>query len=1341
MILGLLFTKDTPRVDLPDMPRGLDPGLTLRVAVRRSGSDGRQRILELGTAAGSRVVLETGDSPDTLILAQEQGGIRRELVARGVLPPERWVHICTTLEPDGDARIEVFGLAVARGNIGNPDGAGRTENFLGRGRAGNPFVGALSQLHIWRSPSPDYLSDGSPALDSDKLWAAYALDRTPKISETQDGVTTTYYHLVDAGKLRKHGRSSIELGGMRSDEPLYDSQVRALKLVDGETQIQLAPLSALREGLTMEAWICPSDGTQLRSVVRLVGSTPLALCAGGPDGALSLVGYAKVSVGFLDVIDKQVPLLTAKSVLKAGVFSHIAATVQRISDQQYTATLYVQGQQVARASWKGIQSDANILALNGVLRADLLRSAIGGTSGLLPYKGFLGSIAELRLWSRALSASELGARWLTRAAGDEPGLAACYRLDELSSGCTRDISAVRGVATVPSGAILGVAGGLPLLPSSSSERVRIEARGKLVQERLLIRVPDPEIVTITMPQTNPLDLPSLPGSGNTGLPKAPKYQHENTLVFDATLKALSPSGESLRGATLEVRLDEGLRAISTVKDDTTFTAWQGGQTYRITVPASGTLRLRFIAGRLACPTLRVRIADQQADLWTIVRPDEKTHRQLRTLTAADLRSPVDGRSSPLPAGSTEDDAKALAAMCNSVGRVLPPFASAAAPQQTPLAAALKNAQFKSILGDVVNGLEQGVDAVGDCVNDTTHDVIDGVSGGIGALSAVGTSLYDSAGNLVGTVTDGVIAVSQDGARLARRLPKTASQLLNKSGSELDTLISNARRTGAQLGTSAISTFVRSADSLALATQSAVDDVVHTFELVGSTLVNGAVGYFRVVVRGINEALDALEAICERIGAAIEEVLAYLAYLFSWGDFLAASDEAQRFLEAQLTELPTFLQSLGEYKSKLGEYLNRAVDTSFLSKSLAQLCGIRVDPQNPVIEELDYVIEQVQRVQDYVSSQITSAMTNLGGTLAGSTQDQGLLTSQVTSCERLLPCGLLRNPTAAITSPINDLLKNAAGLSGSSGSILDALFDSLLSNIQQTIDKGCETMRKRINMGAVSDFIEKVILGGRDLTALRIVALCAAIPKVLSDKISASARSGSLSQRSLTRISLVTSSTTRGSTTTTDSTTTSQPKASPWEIWLPWSLSLVASVFLLVDTVREIAEAESPAKQAGGTFFQFLCGFFSIMKGLFQLRLVKLLPAGAQPYAQAGCALEATSGVWMMLSPVLRNSRSFANSQSFLNKLDVVIYGLLGLGQLVTLIVPLADGSLTSKDAITATCLRSAAYLSNMATRGLSAADNGDTTGGRQKVTLAFIAVSAALDLSDASYGQAIDSRR
>ncbi len=1343
MILGLAFDGDPPRIDLPDMPRGLAAGLCIRVRIRRLGSEPRQRLLELGTATGARLILETGDRPDALIFAQETPTGRRELIARGALPAERWVSLSATLEPDGDAELLVFDLSVARGKLGPPDGAGRSENFLAGGSAGRPFIGELSQLHIWRSPSPDYLVDGSPKLDSDGLWAAYALDRVRPMSETVNGVTTTYYRLQDAGKLGKHARSPAALASVRCAEPLTDSQVRAIRLVDETQPLALAPIAGLDDGLTMEAWVRSDELSQSRSVLRLSSAVPLALCVGGANAEVSLVGRATLRVGPMTPIDEDVILLSVGGVLRPAAFTHIAATVRKVSAVLYAASLYVQGQLVAEGSWQYSIHDKRSLALQPLFTTQHVQLAVGGTFAKPNRPGLQGAVAEVRLWSTALSRDELGAAWLTRARGDEPGLAAGYRLDELTAGCTRDLSPQRGVAAVPSGALLIAAPGLPLLPSQSRERARVIARGKLLRETLLIRVPEPQIVTITTP-TSP-SFPSLPLPGSDpGLPKAPRYQHKDTLVFDATIKTLSASSESLTDATLEVRIDSPLLCITTVRDDSQFSQWRPGQTYRLTVPRGGSLRLRFVADELSCPTLRVRIAGRQADLWTVVRPDEKTHRQLRTVTAAELQSPSDGRRSPLPAASSAEDAAALASLCNHVGRVLPPFPQATSAGQASLPPILRYTQFKNILGDAWNSIEDGVDQVGDVANDVGHQVIDGAGHVIEVTGQVGSSIYDRAGHVLGTVSNGLITVTLDGARQAQRLPKTASQLLSKTGAELDQLIDNAQKTAGRYGREAIDTFVASANSLGVATQSALSDVVHSFELVGTTLVNGVEGYFRVLVRGINEALAALAAVCQRVGAAIEEVLRYLAYLFNWGDFLAASDGAQALLEAQLSTLPDFLNSLGEYKTKLVEYLNARLDTSFLNQSLAALCGIRVDPENPVMEELDYVIEQVQRIQDYVDSLITSTAVSLGGTLTGGSVDTGALSAQLDTCQSLLPCSALQNPSAAISVPLSDLMKNAAGLSGSSGSVFDVLFDSILSNVQATISKGSETMRKRISLGALTDFIEDVILGGRDFTALRIVALCAAIPKVLCDKIGDTARSGGVSTRSLTRLSLRTSSLSRSTTTLsgseTRSHTSSQPEASPWEIWLPWSCSLVSSIFLLVDTVREFAERESAAKAAGGSFFQILCGFFTVFKGLLQLRLVKLLPDSAQPYATAGCALEATAGAWLILSPILRDSSAFKSQGALMNKLDVVIYGALGIGQLVTLIVPLAMRMLGSQDAITATCLRGAAYLGGMTTRALSAADNGDISGSRKKVTMAFIGVSTALDLADASYGQAIDAR-
>lgn len=1337
MILGLSFSKDTPRVELPDMPRGIEVGVTVRFAVRRTGSDPRQRILELGTDAGARLFLETGDRPDTLILGQVQDGRRKEIVAAGVLPSERWIHITARVASDGDAQIELFGRLVTRGNIGRPNGPGRTQNSLGSGSEGVPFVGELSQLEIWRGPTPELLASGGPKLDSDQLWAAYPLDRTTPYNETRNGTTVTRHRIQDDGKLGKHGSCREALAGVQWDEPLTDRQGRAIQFVDAAQPARLAPLAALADGLTLEAWVCPSETTQLRSVLRVRGAAPIGLCVGGPNGSVRLHGFLSSRI---DRSPEEVTLLSLDGAIKAGCFVHIAATVQQISAKKFSAALYVQGQLVAQNGWDLTATFKPELALLSLFRADHLALSVGGPSPIGSVPGFLGSVAEVRVWSKARLPSEIGSSWLVRVRGDEPGLLACYRFDEINTGCTRDISPVRGVGVLPPGVALKTVGDLPLLPSQSSERVRIVARGKLLEEVLLVRVPEPGIVHITGPNSNPLP------TGNTGpggLPTAAKYQHARTLVFDATLQPKTPRGDSLHGATLEVRIDEPLTAITSRKDDSAFNLWQAGQTYRVTVPASGTLRLRFRATGLACPTLRVRIAGQQADLWTIVRPDEKTHRQLRTLEAADLQKPVDGRRSPLPAGSTAEDATALAEVFHTAGRVLPPFPQSRTPILSTLPTARRNTQFKSFVSDGWNALENAAEDTGDTLQDAGQTVVDGLSDGLGAVTSVGSSIVDSAGRVVARVENGVLALTDEGAKHAERLPKTARQLLAKAGPALDTLVGNAKKLGARVGTETITTFVRSADSLAIATESTASDVVHAFELVGTTIVKGTRTYFRIAVRSIQDALAVVEAFCERIGAFVEEVLSYLAYLFRWDDFLQASDEAVRFLEGKLDMMPTFLRSIEPYKTKLVGYLNTTLDSSVLNKSIAQLCGIRIDPDVPVIEELDYVIEQVQRIQEYAESLFMRTAATLGGSLASGGLSANTLNRQLQTSEGLLPCAALSNPTAALTTTLNDLLKNAAGLSNSSGSILDALFDSVLGNVEATIETGTEAMRKRIELPAVTDFIERVLLGGRSFTALRIVALCAAIPNVLSVKLSQSARSGSLSPQANARLHATTSSLTRSTDATSSAkrSPTSEPRASDWEIWLPWSCSLVGSVFLLIDTLREFGEREGAAKSAGGSFFQMICGFFTICKGLLQVRLVKLLPAGAQPHATASCLFEAGSGAWMLLSPILRENDLFKKNPALLNKLDVAIYGLLGLGQVVTLIIPLANGSLNNADAITATCLRGAAYLSNMSTRGLSSADNGDATGKRKKVTIAFLAVSTALDLADASYGQSIDATK
>lgn len=54
-----------------------------------------------------------------------------------------------------------------------------------------------------------------------------------------------------------------------------------------------------------------------------------------------------------------------------------------------------------------------------------------------------------------------------------------------------------------------------------------------------------------------------------------------------------------------------------------------------------------------------------------------------------------------------------------------------------------------------------------------------------------------------------------------------------------------------------------------------------------------------------------------------------------------------------------------------------------------------------------------------------------------------------------------------------------------------------------LDVAKTLLLSRINVPYLTSFVEKTILGGKSLTLLRLIALCAAIPKVLEEKLASS----------------------------------------------------------------------------------------------------------------------------------------------------------------------------------------------------------------------------------------------
>ncbi|MFA7405112.1 MAG: LamG domain-containing protein, partial [Pelobacteraceae bacterium] len=164
---------------------------------------------------------------------------------------------------------------------------------------------------------------------------------------------------------------------------------------------------------TVEAWVKPTGGVWVAAVSKFVHTS-------------SNEGYS------LEIFsDNKVSLLygnnwsdwnatTSDTALTSGVWSHIAATYDGS-----TVNIYVNGNLSQSANWTGGVTDSGTPLL------------IGSRSGTT---FFSGQIDEVRVWTIARTAAQLRESMAKTLAGNEAGLAAYYRLDELDGNTVYDLS-------------------------------------------------------------------------------------------------------------------------------------------------------------------------------------------------------------------------------------------------------------------------------------------------------------------------------------------------------------------------------------------------------------------------------------------------------------------------------------------------------------------------------------------------------------------------------------------------------------------------------------------------------------------------------------------------------------------------------------------------------------------------------------------------------------------------------------------------------------------------------------------------------------------------------------
>lgn len=1132
----------------------------------------------------------------------------------------------------------------------------------------------------------------------------------------------------------------------------------ALKLPGGTMPLRISPVVDLGGKLTVEAWIRPSTTDAARAVLSI-----------GDRGRHLVLGAGNRELSFLLVENDQVAvvLATTGGAVPADRWTHVALTLTTNNAQAVAVTLCVDGKPAASktlATYVGrsLIPTGNHATVWGLLQGRLLETCfLGGPVRGVP--GFAGLLAEARVWSTAVPVAELAARRTTRARGDEDQLAACYRLERVSAGCLHDISARRGFGVIGrSGATIAPAPGLALPSTSDRDQVRLEAHGKLTREWVQELVKDPGIVFVTTPTsggmgTGAMGGGSMPGTGGNDDPRATplKRHRREARVFDATFVARAPDGKALTDRNLEVRFDRGVELLVNQGAETVTRAWAANTTYTVPVPPSGRVRVRFTARDLSCAVVRARVDGMADGLWTVVRPDAATHGKLRSITQGSLLKPSDGRPSPMPSGASADDAAALAGAFQILGRSFP----GAAARRPAI-----HAQARYSWGDFTDDVSDTASDAGDLAEDGVEYAEDGIDylessaeDGVDFADDLLDSGLDLVDEGVGQLADGVemvgnqaVAVGEAAVKTATRAARTANQLCAKAGAETDALIKQAQKAPAQLGQSAIRSFIDAADKLAVVARAGIGEVSRITEIVGTAIVDGVTVAWKVVVAGVNDAVAACTALVKRIGGAIEQFIDFLAYLFDWKAFLEASDRMLAIYEQQLAGLSGYVASLASWKPKLAEYLNLPIDASIGKQSAATLCGLDINDDSPGVDEVSYVldlIDQVLSAADLAVSTAVTAATGAAGTSATNSRIEALGgAADQTNAQFSLT--RYESPHKLLTTPLGELVKNASGVSTASSSLVDFVFDEAQGMVKDVLDDSTRFLRQRLVVPYLTDFIEESVLWGRELTLLRLISLLAGIGSVLTDKIGDAASSGSLDTRAA---GVARTATTRGNPSAT-SQGRDVPKMPDGLAWAIWGAGLGAAACGIVGTFYELQALKQPAGTGAKALqkiamqanrFTYIGAALAMVRSGMQAGLSSVyVPANMRRFSIAFASTEAFAAMALMATCLLRKEGIVAKyserTMTAIDRVEAALQIAAALTIIALSIWTAVEAGLKTKPQKAMFAMRAGASFTNAFTRAWASCDNLGGSKQLKYVSCGLLAFCCVVETAEAAVSHHYD---
>jgi hypothetical protein len=337
--------------------------------------------------------------------------------------------------------------------------------------------------------------------------------------------------------------------------------------------------------------------------------------------------------------------------------------------------------------------------------------------------------------------------------------------------------------------------------------------------------------------------------------------------------------------------------------------------------------------------------------------------------------------------------------------------------------------------------------------------------------------FESAGRALGEV---VVELGDGVAKLTIAAAEGAQELAQR-----------AAGAAVRTGEAAINNCIKDARKLAV---DASREVWGAVTVVGEMVVDGAKKLFRTVVAGVLEVAEAIEAFLRRIGAKIRDFIEFLAMLFDWERFLRKSDEFYELALRRLEGMRGYADEVRTIPQLLDDLAARASGSGLAGKTIGQAFGIDADRELPDIDQLKYLVDAVEEAFSGSppkfdrEEQPIAGPTGLG---AGETAATGEATVAT------LPPELTGWRGDVLDVPMDMFLELPQKTWAAGRSVVEPMTGWVADQADELVGRARGTLTARLKVPYLTDLIEVVILRGRRLDLLRLIALLAAVPAVVA----------------------------------------------------------------------------------------------------------------------------------------------------------------------------------------------------------------------------------------------------